>query len=443
MHWVGRPQRLFSEPLLGARRGFLMQVLAVGLVGGLVGAAYVSTLKLMERLLFPDHWSLLPHFFILAAAGLAVGVLTHWLGPSGDVELLVNNIHISGGPEDMRSLKSLIPISLLCIASGGGMGPEAPLVQTSGSLGSWLGRRWSVNRVELRTLTITGMAAAFTVLFGTPLGSAIFALELLHRRGLEYYEALIPAVFGSLIGFIIYLILTSTGLTPVWTFPEIGVLHQTDILWAAGCGVVGALVAVLFTYLSEFLRAVYRRVPPLVRPLAGGITLGLLAIWSPYALTFGEAQITPLTVKHAATVFFLVAACAKLLGTSVTLSSGWRGGFIIPLFFMGAALGRFGHGLFPGANEVVLMAALMAAANVGVTKTTLGSVLVVSGMAGLKVLPTTILAAVIALLLTSSVGLIETQREREPADAPTPSSPEAEPAAMPASAEEAPASHGA
>jgi H+/Cl- antiporter ClcA len=66
----------------------------------------------------------------------------------------------------------------------------------------------------------------------------------------------------------------------------------------------------------------------------------------------------------------------------------------------------------------VLMAALMAANNVGVTKTPLGSVLVVSGMAGLKILPTTLLAALIALFLTSNVGLIESQRERDRADEP-------------------------
>ena len=85
---------------------------------------------------------------------------------------------------------------------------------------------------------------------------------------------------------------------------------------------------------------------------------------------------------------------------------------------MGVALGRFLHSLFPDTNVVVLMAALMAANNVGVTKTTLGSVLVVSEMAGIKVLPTTLLAALISLFLTSNVGLIESQRNREPADAP-------------------------
>jgi H+/Cl- antiporter ClcA len=126
------------------------------------------------------------------------------------------------------------------------------------------------------------------------------------------------------------------------------------------------------------------------------------------------------SVTKAAATTFAVAMLAKLCGTTVTLSSGWRGGFIIPLFFMGVALGRFGHTVFPGSNEVVLMAALMAAANCGVTKTPLGSTLVVTEMAGLRLLPPVLIASLVALFLTSQVSLIHSQREREGAFGPRP-----------------------
>src|SRR4029079_9337400 len=103
--------------------------------------------------------------------------------------------------------------------------------------------------------------------------------------------------------------------------------------------------------------------------IIGGLGLGLLAFWSPYALTFGEAQIDPLMVRRATVATLLTAVFAKMCGTALTLSSGWRGGFIIPLFFMGSALGRLGHLWFPHTHEAVLISALMVAANVGVTKT--------------------------------------------------------------------------
>jgi len=388
-------------------------VVLVGLAGGLAGAAFVAALELLQRWLWPTHWTTLAHLFVLVAVGGAVGLITRLLGNPGDVELLVDNIHVLGGNDDLRDLRSLIPVSLLCISSGGAMGPEAPLVQTTGSIGTWLARRMSLGVGDTRVLTITGMAAGFTVLFGAPLGSAVFALEILHRRGMEYYEALLPAIVGSLCGYGVYAAVTGMGFGPVWHFPPLANITGVDLLWSVAAAVVGAAVAVVFTYTSIALRWLFRRVGPAWRPVLGGLALGGLAFASPYALTFGEAQVDPLLLRRALITTFAIAAAAKLVGTAITLASGWRGGFIIPLFFIGAALGRLGHVVFPGTHEVVLMAAFMAAINVGVTKTPIGTTLVVSEMAGLHLFPTTLVASIVALLLTSPVALIDSQRRRE------------------------------
>jgi H+/Cl- antiporter ClcA len=294
------------------------------------------------------------------------------------------------------------------------MGPEAPLVQTTGSLASWVARRVRLAVPEARVLTIAGMAAGFTVLFGAPLGASIFALEMLHRRGLQYYEALLPAVLGSLGGYAVYVVVTGAGLTPVWRFPVAAPLRAVDFLWALAGGAAGAVVAVAFTYLCTLLRTIFRSMHPTLRPVIGGVLLAALGLTSGYALTFGEAQVDRVVDHHGGTIaFFALAALAKLVGTSVTLSAEWRGGFIIPLFFIGTCLGRAFHVLAPGTNEVVMMAAVMAAANTEVTKTPIGSTLVVTEMAGMTLLPTTLLASMVAFALTSPVGLIHTQRERD------------------------------
>ena len=238
------------------------------------------------------------------------------------------------------------------------------------------------------------------------------------------YEALLPAVLGSLSGYALYVAVTGMGLQPIWHFPPLGTLRSVDLLWALVAGVLGALVSVVFTYLSSGLLWAFRRLHPMARPVIGGAVLGALAWWSPYALTFGEAQINPLVARKALVSVLLVAVVAKLCGTAVTLSSGWRGGFIIPMFFIGVASGRLFHLLVPSTNEVVMMAGFMAAINVGVTKTPLGSTLVVTEMAGLQVLPTTLIAAVVALFLTSEVGLIHTQQERQGAFASDADKPE-------------------
>ncbi len=387
-------------------------VVLAGLVGGVAGAIYIALLHVFQHALGPEHYSNLTHGLIMVAVGIVIAVLVKVIGSPGDVELLVDNIHVLGGAKDRRGLRSLIPVSLLCVGAGGALGPEAPLVQTTGTLGSTVADHFGLAPAERRMLTITGMAAGFTVLFGAPLGAAVFALEILHRRGLEYYEALMPAVIGSLAGYAVYVVITGAGLEPVWTLPTTSAIRAQDLAWALGCGVVGAGVAVAFTYLTKGLRRLLVLTPVWSRTAIGGLALGLLAVTSPYALTFGESQLQHVVTSDLAWRTLLVAAVAKLVASATTLASGWRGGFIIPLFFMGACIGVAVHTGITTSNEAVLVSALMVACNVGVTKTPIGSVLVVTEMGGISLLPTTLIAAVVALALTSEVGLIETQRER-------------------------------
>lgn len=389
------------------------RVIAVGAAGGAVGAAYVAALRTLGRVIGPDGHSSPVVIATLVVTGLAIAGLIRLLGDPGDVELLVDNIHVSGGHNDVRALRSLIPVSLLGIAAGGALGPEAPLVQTAGTIGTTIGNRADPNDGhQLRILTITGMAAAFTVLFGAPLGSAIFALEILHRRGLEYYEALMPALAGSLIGFAVYLGLEDVGFGPVFDLPDATVGTATDLGWAAVAAVAGVGIAVAFTVLVRTTRRVVVHLPTLLRPAAGGLVIGLLSLWSLAALTFGEGQISDLVLPGVTVSALAAALVCKLLASSICVSTGWRGGFIIPLFFAGAAGGLLLHHAFPGVDASILMAACMVAANTGVTKTPLGSTLVVTEMAGLHLLPTTTLAAVLAVALTSEIHLISSQRAR-------------------------------
>lgn len=404
--------RLRPPQLFAFRTRILGPILLVGVLGGVAGGAYLFALRLLQSVLWPEHHTPITSLAILTATGLAVGLLTRWLGNPGDVELLVNNIHVIGRPEKPRSLRALIPVSLLGIAAGGATGPEAPLVQTTGTLGSAVALRGRHGPDDVRILAITGMAAGFTVLFGTPLGAAIFALEILHRRGLEYYEALLPAIMGSLSGYVVSILLGSLGMSPIFDFPPTPDLVPTDLAWAIVVGIVAAIVATGFTFVVDGMRHLMHRIPLVARTTLGGVLLGVLGLLTPYALTFGEEQIDPLLAADLGVGALLGIAVAKLVASAVTLTSGWRGGFIIPLFFVGAVLGKAGHLLLPHVGEVMLITALMAAINAGVTKTPLGSTIVVSEMAGLLLLPTTLIATVTSLLLTSGRGVIASQRER-------------------------------
>jgi H+/Cl- antiporter ClcA len=411
-NFSGRVSRWVMDTSAALKRGrFWQLVVIVGFASGLIGAAYIAVMNQLIDVLGPGNWSRATHLGVLALVGAVIGLLTLVLGSPGETELLVDNIHVTGGPQDLRDLRSLIPVSLLGIGAGSAIGPEAPLVQTTGSTSSWIARRAQLDVTERRALAITGMAAGFTVLFGAPLGSAIFALEILHRRGLQYYEAMLPAGIGSLSGYTIYVLVRRINLGSVWHFPAPRDLHAGGLLVGLGAGIAGAAVAAGFTYLTKLMRTVLHHLPIPVRTVTGGLALGGLAFATPYALTYGEGQIQFLVNHRLLVGTLLLAVVAKFVASSMIMSAGWRGGFIIPMFFIGVALGSVA-GRWSGVDPVIAMTALMVATNVGVTKTPFGSTLVVAEMAGLRVLPPALIAAIVSLALTSRVSMIETQRER-------------------------------
>ena len=230
---------------------------------------------------------------ILVAAGAAVALITRLAGETGDVELLVDNIHVLGGAEDARRLRSLHPGVAALRRVGRGHGPR-------GAAGAEHGHARHLGRHPAGPRRGPTCASSPSPAWppGSPCcsarrsGSALFALEILHRRGLQYYEALLPAVVGSLCGYGVYLALSGAGIEPVWTFARVGTLHGGDLAIAAGVGVVGAVGAAVFTAAGRRPPGGCSAGPPIgaLRRSAASL-LGLLGLWSPYALTFGEDQL--------------------------------------------------------------------------------------------------------------------------------------------------------
>ncbi|MDQ2815671.1 MAG: chloride channel protein [Actinomycetota bacterium] len=405
-----------SSPAL-IRPGWLLgaSVLA-GAIGGLTSLAYLALLSAAKLLLWPGRTPALTHGVLLIAAGAVISVGLSVLGDPGPTGVLIDSIHATGGPPDLRPLRSLVPVSLLGIAVGGGIGPEPPLMQVTATISTWIGRRLRVSPAGLRVLTVTGLASGLTVLFAAPLGAAVFALEILHRKGLEYYEALLPACAGSLASYAVDVAITGRGTVPSWLFP--GAAHHLtlpDLMIGALGGVAGAAVAHLFAFMIRTCARISERLPPWTGPPAAGLALGALGLAVPSGLTYGEAQLTTLVAMPAvAATALLLAAAGHLTSAAITLAGRWKGGIIIPMFFTGYCLGRAlaemsgHHGYY-----LVLATSMMVACNTGMTKTPLGSALVVSEMTAVTLVPPLVIAALVSLLLTARVDFIGGQRHRD------------------------------
>src|SRR5690606_15903170 len=209
-------QPIRFNPFVFSRTFLLWAIL--GLVGGCIAGLYWIVLEfLTHKMAYFEGWQVIP---LMSIAGLLAGLIIHFIGDPGEIHLIVNNIRFNKGKLDPKNNPSMILSSLLCVASGGSLGPEAPLVQVTGSTGSWLGKIFRLKGEELRSLSIAGMASGFTALFGAPLGGSLFSLEILHHKhAVEYYKAIIPALVASCFSYVVFALIVHLGLGPIWNLP--------------------------------------------------------------------------------------------------------------------------------------------------------------------------------------------------------------------------------
>ncbi len=215
---------------------------AIGVGSGLFAGLYWTVLELLTHVLRSFQGVSL--LIVMPLSGLLIGLILHVLGNPGEISLIVDNIHSRGGRIDTRQNPSMVLSSLVSISSGGSLGPEAPMVQVTGSFGTWVADRLRLQGEDVRSLSVAGMAAGFTALFGAPLGGAFFALEILHHQHVaEYYEAVLPAVVSSCASYIVFAWITHLGISPTWVFPQYHVDDVDDFMLAIASGVVGAIAA--------------------------------------------------------------------------------------------------------------------------------------------------------------------------------------------------------
>jgi H+/Cl- antiporter ClcA len=289
------------------------------------------------------------------------------------------------------------------------------MVYLTGSVGTWLHRRFKLPERYVRTLTFTGMGVGFATLFGAPVGSAIFALEIPHKRGMEYFEATIPAVLGCLAGYGVFAGITGQAIASTWHFPGYSFHHVSDLAFAAGVGVVCGGAALPYALAIKGFKAFIERsrAPVWLAATVGGLILGLIAWRLPATRFWGEEQLQKF-VLDAAPAFglLLVFAAAKMLTVAITLAAGWRGGIIIPCFFIGACLGKALSMIIPGLDPTLAMLCGMAAVNVAIMKVPLATVLVVAAMSGVAAIPPITAAAFTAFVVSGGIDVLTTKRER-------------------------------
>ena len=367
--------------------------------------------------------SWLPHWhytwIVATIGGLGVGLCLYFLGLPGEMALVIARVHDVGRLEPKQT-PGMIATSLVSISAGGSLGPEAPLVQINGSVGSWIAEKLKLTLEGTRIMTFCGMGAALSAFFCDPIGGPLFALEIPHRRGLEYYEAIIPAMVAGIFSFAVFRLGTGLEVGGIYNFRRFGDLPTLSWIHLGEglvLGIAGALAGVLFIGIFRAMHWAIQKIEHrhILLAVLGGLGIGWIAVLFPATLFFSEQQIeTQLLAKSASySVTVLLCIClAKMLAICFTIHGGFRGGFIFPLFFTGASLGlaiAFG---IPSIHPTIAVLCCMSAINVAITKTPVSTTIVLTVLSDTTILPVIAIASFTSFLLTSNVGLLETQRAR-------------------------------
>ena len=219
---------------------------------------------------------------------------------------------------------------------GGSAGREGAALQLGGSLGSSLGRIFKLDDKDMHVIVLCGMSAVFTALFGTPLTAVVFVMEVI-SVGVIYDSAIMPCVFSSVFTYYITLIL---NIHPVnYILNNIPTISPVSLIQSIALGVIFAVVSIFlcvsFSKGEALLEKVIRN--DYIRAAAGGLAIALLTLLLGTDYNGSGMGIVNNAILNgiARPEAFLL----KLLFTVITLGCGFKGGEIVPTFFVGATLG--------------------------------------------------------------------------------------------------------
>jgi CIC family chloride channel protein len=258
---------------------------------------------------------------------------------------------------------------------------------------------------HIRLLVACGAAGGIAATFNAPVAGVFFALEIIlgEFSTRSFGVVVIASVTAAVIGRFAF------GNVLTFPFPSSQLLHISELPLYALLGVLGAVVGVAFLRVLYWFedRFAAIRLPEYLKPVPGGLLLGLLGFFLPQIFGVGYPAMSTALSGHDTPGLLLLLGAAKILAVSLTIGSGGSGGVFAPSLFIGAmfgeACGTFWQNLFPGTVTYVGTYGLvgMAAVFAGAARAPITAVIILFELTGNYAIILPLMAAVVISTLVS------------------------------------------
>lgn len=306
----------------------------IGITCGAVGTAFHYSVEYVTQFRSGHSWII----FLIPAAGLLIVFLYRAGGIKHDkgTNLVIGSIRNPEYNVPFRMAPLIFITTVITHLFGGSAGREGAALQIGGSLGASIGKLIKMDDNDKHIMTLCGMSAVFAALFGTPVTAALFSVEVI-SIGILYYSALVPCILSATIS---YAITEKFHITPTYFIlnqvPEMSLATGIRVIILS---VAAAVLSILFCMSMQVIGKTFKKYlkNQYLRILVGGVLLVLLTLavrcndYNGAGMNIIEQAIHG-TAKPEAFIL-------KLLFTCITIGCGFRGGEIVPSFFIGATFG--------------------------------------------------------------------------------------------------------